>query len=346
MVVVERALWSGDGSRQAHVRNGPGIRARVGGNRLRGPLAGGQRGSRVAAQRRLGDDAPLSRCALRDRWHLPAGSRREARARSRQHGSARGGRLRPARLRAARAALRQAGRGPSSALRVRRLLRNGARPDARFREHRRHERADPPHEGPAPPPAWGRRLARRHDPRPFRHAHCAPAAVWAACEGDAPARGADQRRQAPRPSRPAAALATAQFALLPNGLAVGVVESYGRDDALVPYRALRPYLSRLGLRLVAGARWPDYRADRGHFSYCRRPGPSWSELSATGDVPCATAREAEREVFSQRCYRSNRCVAAGFTCLAFWDGRYDRPFDYTHHAICHDGRRRIVMDEG
>src|SRR6266511_3547534 len=60
----------------------------------------------------------------------------------------------------------------------------------------------------------------------------------------------------------------------------------------------------------------------------------------------ATAREAEREVFSQRCYRSNRCAAAGFTCLAFWDGRYDRPFDYTHHAICHDGRRRIGMDEG
>src|SRR6266508_145304 len=157
---------------------------------------------------------------------------------------------------------------------------------------------------------------------------------------------ADKRLDQAVRRHPAAALATAQFALLPNGLAVGVVESYGRDDALVPYRALRPYLSRLGLRLVAGARWPDYRADRGHFSYCRRPGPSWSELSATGDVPCATAREAEREVFSQRCYRSNRCVAAGFTCLAFWDGRYDRPFDYTHHAICHDGRRRIVMDEG
>ncbi len=157
---------------------------------------------------------------------------------------------------------------------------------------------------------------------------------------------ADKRLDQAVRRHPAAALATAQFALLPNGLAVGVVESYGRDDALVPYRALRPYLSRLGLRLVAGARWPDYRADRGHFSYCRRPGPSWSELSATGDVPCATAREAEREVFSQRCYRSNRCAAAGFTCLAFWDGRYDRPFDYTHHAICHDGRRRIVMDEG
>ena len=42
----------------------------------------------------------------------------------------------------------------------------------------------------------------------------------------------------------------------------------------------------------------------------------------------------------------NRCVVVGFTCLAFWDGRYDQPFDYTHHAICHDGKRRIDMDEG
>src|SRR5262249_49261952 len=24
-----------------------------------------------------------------------------------------------------------------------------------------------------------------------------------------------------------------------------------------------------------------------------------------------------------------------------WDGRYDRPFEFTHHAICHDGKRRI-----
>src|SRR5438876_849160 len=36
----------------------------------------------------------------------------------------------------------------------------------------------------------------------------------------------------------------------------------------------------------------------------------------------------------------------GFTCLAFWDGRYDRPFTYTHHAICREGALRIEMDEG
>jgi hypothetical protein len=145
---------------------------------------------------------------------------------------------------------------------------------------------------------------------------------------------------------PAAALANVQLALLPSGLAVGVVEVGFRDVVLVPYSALRPYLNRRGFRLVAGTRWADFRPDRAHLSYCRRPDNSGAELSATGDVPCATARTAESEVFSQRCGRSNRCLAVGFTCLAFWDGRYDRPFEYTHHAICHDRKRRIVMDEG
>jgi hypothetical protein len=145
---------------------------------------------------------------------------------------------------------------------------------------------------------------------------------------------------------PAAALRNARFALLPTGLAVGVVGPAYQDDVIVPYLALRPYLSQLGLRLATGARWPDYRPDRANLSYCRRPALSLAELSATGDVPCTTARKVEAAVFSQRCDSKNRCVASGFTCLAFWDGRYDRPFDYTHHAVCHDGTRRIEMDEG
>jgi hypothetical protein len=145
---------------------------------------------------------------------------------------------------------------------------------------------------------------------------------------------------------PAAALAQAQFALLPSGLAVGVVEGAWRDVMLVPYRLLRPYLGRRGLSLVSGTRWADFRIDRGHLSYCRRPDLSWAELEATGDVRCATARNAEAKVFSTACVTRNRCIAFGFTCLALWDGRYDRPFDYTHHAICRDGERRIVMDEG
>ena len=145
---------------------------------------------------------------------------------------------------------------------------------------------------------------------------------------------------------PAAALARAQFALLPSGLALGVAEDAWPVDVLVPYGVLGPYLSRLGRKLVAGTRWPDFRPDREHFSYCRRPDLSGAELSATGDVPCATARQVEADIFSPRCGTRNRCVALGFTCVAYWDGRYDRPFEYTHHAICHDGRRRIVMDEG
>jgi len=146
--------------------------------------------------------------------------------------------------------------------------------------------------------------------------------------------------------RPAAALRNAQFALLPSGLAVGVVGPAYQDDVIVPYRVLRPYLSALGVKLAARARWPDYRPDRANLSYCRRPALSLAELSATGDVPCATARKVEAGVFSQRCGSQNRCVASGFTCLAFWDGRYDRTFDYSHHSVCHDGTRRIEMDEG
>lgn len=43
-----------------------------------------------------------------------------------------------------------------------------------------------------------------------------------------------------------AALANPQFALLPSGLAIGVRENGWRNDVLVPYGALRPYLSKLG----------------------------------------------------------------------------------------------------
>lgn len=157
----------------------------------------------------------------------------------------------------------------------------------------------------------------------------------------------DRYFDAPVRRHPAAALRNNWFAVLPSGLAVGVVGPARQDEVIVPYRALRRYLSRLGLTLAAGARWPDYRPDRAHFSYCRRVGLSLSELSATGDVPCARARAVEATVFSRRCVSRNRCIASGFTCLAFWDGRYDRPFSYTHHAICRDDHLgRIDMDEG
>jgi hypothetical protein len=80
--------------------------------------------------------------------------------------------------------------------------------------------------------------------------------------------------------------------------------------------------------------------------YCHRPGGPGNFLAASPSVPCTTARKVEAKVFSTVCVQRTRCDGYGFTCLAFWDGRYDRPFTYTHHAICRDGALRIEMDEG
>jgi hypothetical protein len=48
------------------------------------------------------------------------------------------------------------------------------------------------------------------------------------------------------------------FALTPRGLVVGFWQApaCNRLQATVPYAALRPYLSRLGARLIAGVRAP------------------------------------------------------------------------------------------
>lgn len=144
------------------------------------------------------------------------------------------------------------------------------------------------------------------------------------------------------------------YALFPRGLVLG----FGEDPSCagvvasppfavtVPYRVLQPYLNDAGASLVNGVRPPAFRPDGPTLSYCRLPDFSGAELSASGTVPCATARSVEGKVFSRPCVAKNRCETSGFTCLAFWSGHYDRPFDFTHHAICHDGRRRIVADEG
>jgi len=80
--------------------------------------------------------------------------------------------------------------------------------------------------------------------------------------------------------------------------------------------------------------------------YCKRPGGPGNYLAASPNVSCALARKVEAKVISPSCYSRTRCVAYGFVCLAYWDGRYDRPFSYAHHAICRAGARRIEMDEG
>jgi hypothetical protein len=85
----------------------------------------------------------------------------------------------------------------------------------------------------------------------------------------------------------------------------------------------------------------------GHgLRYCERPGGPGNYLAASPSVGCATARKVRNKTMSPVCVYQNRCYAYGFTCLAYWDGRYDRPFDYTHHGICRSGRRRIDFDTG
>ena len=86
-------------------------------------------------------------------------------------------------------------------------------------------------------------------------------------------------------------------------------------------------------------------ADPG-LRYCRPPAESGAYLEASPGVTCATARQVEATVFSDRCYNRTVCDALGFTCVAYWGGRYDRPFSFTHHAVCRDPNdERIVMDE-
>lgn len=82
--------------------------------------------------------------------------------------------------------------------------------------------------------------------------------------------------------------------------------------------------------------------------WCRVPSGPGAFLAASPGVPCRTARAVEAGVFSNRCGNRTRCDTHGFTCIAIWDGRTDRPFSFTHHADCRDedGDARVVMDEG
>jgi len=80
--------------------------------------------------------------------------------------------------------------------------------------------------------------------------------------------------------------------------------------------------------------------------YCQRPSLSGSFIAISAGVSCRTARRIEETVLSSACIGGNRCHTYGFTCLAVWEGRYDRPFSYTHHAVCRSGQRRVVLDAG
>jgi hypothetical protein len=80
--------------------------------------------------------------------------------------------------------------------------------------------------------------------------------------------------------------------------------------------------------------------------YCERPGGPGNFLAATSDVTCATAKMIASKLYSAACRDRNRCTVDGFSCIAYWDGRFDRSFSFTNHGVCHDGRRWIEFDLG
>jgi hypothetical protein len=78
--------------------------------------------------------------------------------------------------------------------------------------------------------------------------------------------------------------------------------------------------------------------------YCEKPNPNAS-LAVSPGVTCATA-EAIKNALIGRCYSRKSCVAGGFRCIAYWDGRFDQPFSYTHYAICIHARSWVVWNGG
>lgn len=95
------------------------------------------------------------------------------------------------------------------------------------------------------------------------------------------------------------------------------------------------------LAAVSGAHAASNRA----AVYCERPDQPGAFLAASRGVTCTTAERVKRALETV-CYPKLRCVIAGFRCVAFWDGRFDRPFEYTHHALCNAGWRWIEWDGG
>jgi len=83
-----------------------------------------------------------------------------------------------------------------------------------------------------------------------------------------------------------------------------------------------------------------------HVRYCEKPDNAGAFLVASSGVSCATAQAVEKAIVSRACYARTRCVASGFQCVSYWDGRFDRPFEFTHHALCNSGWRWIEWDGG
>jgi hypothetical protein len=81
------------------------------------------------------------------------------------------------------------------------------------------------------------------------------------------------------------------------------------------------------------------------MAYCEKPNNAGAFLAVSQDLSCATAEKVKRRLLGA-CYLRTRCVAEGFRCVAYWDGRFDRSFEFTHHALCVNGWRWIVWDGG
>ena len=79
--------------------------------------------------------------------------------------------------------------------------------------------------------------------------------------------------------------------------------------------------------------------------YCEKPSLTNASLAVSQGVTCATAEKVKKRLIGA-CYTRTRCVVEGFRCVAYWDGRFERPFEYTHHALCVSGWRWIVWDGG
>lgn len=120
----------------------------------------------------------------------------------------------------------------------------------------------------------------------------------------------------------------------------------GRDGCIVRVvssRTIYYCLVSFGVMAVVGSpvRTASAQAER----FCDKPDNAGAFLAVSPGVTCATAQRVKQKLIGA-CYTRSRCVAKGFRCVAYWDGRFDRPFEFTHHALCVNGWRWILWDGG
>jgi hypothetical protein len=117
---------------------------------------------------------------------------------------------------------------------------------------------------------------------------------------------------------------------------------------IVTRNALRVLGARtlMGLSLCATVVAMPRHASASETRYCEKPGGPGNFLAASRDTNCATARKVIARVLSPACVHRTRCTADGFRCVAYWSGRFDRPFSYTNHALCNERWRWIFWDGG